>query len=75
MQRKNYIEKRVLVLDLTSFPSSGGDGDGSGHCCWVHAWAQCLKITQNVAFEFWHFPPFFDLLKLTCLVTLFDFKL
>ena len=23
-------------------------------------------------FEFWHFPPIFDLLKLTCLVTLFD---
>ena len=21
--------------------------------------AQCLKITQNVAFEFWHFPPIF----------------
>ena len=21
----------------------------------------CLKITQNVAFEFWHFPPIFDL--------------
>ena len=40
--------------------------------------AQCLKITQNVAFEFfefWHFPPIFVLLKLTCLVTLFDRKL
>ena len=37
--------------------------------------AQCLKMTQNVAFEFWHFPPIFDLLKLTCLVTLFDRKL
>ena len=32
----------------------------------------CLKIIQNVAFEFWHFPPIFVLLKLTCLVTLFD---
>ena len=21
--------------------------------------SHCLKITQNVAFEFWHFPPFF----------------
>ena len=30
---------------------------------------QCLKITQNVSFEF------FVLLKLTCLVTLFDRKL
>ena len=40
--------------------------------------AQCLKITQNVAFEFlqfWHFPPIFVLLKLTRLVTLFDSKL
>ena len=40
--------------------------------------SHCLKITQNVAFEFlefWNFPPFFVLLKLTCLVTLFDRKL
>ena len=39
---------------------------------------QCLKITQNVAFEFfefWHFPPIFVLLKLNCLVPLFDRKL
>ena len=38
----------------------------------------CLKITQNVVFEllqFWHFSPIFVLLKLTCLVTLFVFKL
>ena len=26
-------------------------------------------------FQFWHFPPIFDLIKLTCLVTLFDRKL
>ena len=33
----------------------------------------CLKITQNVAFNFlkWHFSPIFVLLKLTFLVTLF----
>ena len=37
--------------------------------------AQCLKITQNVSFEFWHFQPIFTLLKFTCLVTLFDRKL
>ena len=36
---------------------------------------QCLIITQNVAFEFWHFSSIFVLLKLTCLVTLFDHKL
>ena len=37
--------------------------------------SHCLKITQNVAFEFRHFPPIFVLLKLTYLVTLFDRKL
>ena len=39
--------------------------------------SQCLKITKNVAFEilaFWHLPPIFVLLKLTCL-TLFDLTL
>ena len=44
----------------------------------IQAYTQCLKITQNVAFEFnefWHFPPIFVMLKLTCLVTLFDRKL
>ena len=38
----------------------------------------CLKIAQNVSFEIfelWHFCPIFVLLKLTCLVTLFDRKL
>ena len=35
----------------------------------------CLKITQNVAFQFWHFLPIFVLLKLNCLVALFDPKL
>ena len=42
------------------------------------AFPHCLKITQNVAFEFltfWQFPQIFVLLKLTCLVTLFDRKL
>ena len=42
-----------------------------------HNIAHCLKITQNVAFDFfkfWRFPPIFVLLKLTCLVTLFDHK-
>ena len=39
--------------------------------------AHCLKITQNVALEFLNFGifhQFFVLLKLTCLVTLFDRK-
>ena len=39
----------------------------------VHA--HCLKITQNVAIEWFDFPSIFVLLKLTCLVTLFDRKL
>ena len=42
------------------------------HC---YSTTQCLKITQNVAFEslaFWHFPPIF---VLAVLVTLFDRKL
>ena len=37
--------------------------------------SQCLKITQNVSlelFEFWLFSPIFDLLKMTCLVTLYS---
>ena len=37
--------------------------------------SHCLKMTQYVAFEVWHFPPIFVLLKLTCLVTLFYHKL
>ena len=40
--------------------------------------AHCLKINQNIAFEFWefcHFQPIFVLLKLTCLVTMVDRKL
>ena len=30
---------------------------------------------SHLNFEFWHFPPIFVLLKLTCLVTLFDRKI
>ena len=39
----------------------------------LHPYPWGLKITQNVTF--WHLPPIFVLLKLTCLVTLFDRKL
>ena len=61
------------------------------HYSWVHIFqwkiikknkkqknkAQCLKVTQNVAFEFsiLAFSTNFVLLKVTCLVTLFDRKL
>ena len=34
--------------------------------------SHCLKITLNVAIECWHFPLIFVLLKVICLVTLFD---
>ena len=34
--------------------------------------SHCLKITQNLNFSILIFPPFFVLLKLTCLVTLLD---
>ena len=62
--QKNYIvwSKRLKILFWCIF---------KGNKTITH----CLKITQNVAFEFWHFPPIFVLLKLTCLVTLFDRKL
>ena len=33
------------------------------------------KMSHLKFFRFWHFPPIFVLLKLTCLVTLFDRKL
>ena len=42
---------------------------------------QFLKMFENYSkcpiwiFEFWHFPPFFVLSKVTCLVTLFGRKL
>ena len=36
---------------------------------------KCLKNTQNVAFESLNFPSIVVLLKVTCLVTLFDCKL
>ena len=37
--------------------------------------SHCLEITLNVALEFWHLPPIFVRLKMTCLVTLFDRKI
>ena len=50
---------------------SGGKGTAQGKIEAlekVNINAHCLKITQNITFEFWHFPPIFVLLKLTCLV-------
>ena len=58
---------------------SSGKGSTSKYLITVQihflVFTYCLKTTQNVASEFWHFPPIFILLKLTCLVTLFDRKL
>ena len=34
-----------------------------------------LKMSHLNFFKFWHFPPIFVLLKLTCQVTLFDSKI
>ena len=31
-----------------------------------------IENYQNIAFEFWHFPPIFVVLKMTCLVTLLN---
>ena len=51
-----------------------GDNVRSKLCNLHHVY---LKITQNVAFEFWcfwYFPTTFVPLKVTCLVALFDRK-
>ena len=37
----------------------------SHHQLFTFIFAHCLKIIQNVAFEFWYFSPIFVLLKLT----------
>ena len=63
-----------MVLFKTLFPAFGN----FQKLTYFVILAQCLKITQNVAFrifQFWHFPPIFVLLKVTCLITLFDSKL
>ena len=41
----------------------------------VKHFSHCLKIIQNVAFEFWYFSPIFVKLKVTYQVTLFDCKI
>ena len=33
-----------------------------------------IKV-KKIIFQFWHFPPIFVLLKVTCLVTLFDLNI
>ena len=46
--------------------------------CLLTLWQQCQNLVfehEHVVIEFWHFPPIFVLLKLTCLETLFDRKL
>ena len=53
---------------------ANGPGVQLLHCLGKYN-ARCLKIAQNVTFQFWHFPPFLVLLKLTFLVTMLDRKL
>ena len=40
----------------------------------LHIVWKLLKMSHLIFFKFWRFPPIFVLLKLTCLVTLFDHK-
>ena len=65
-----YLEKKVYFTYCCNARFAMEEGQNLGL---LHL--HCLKITQNVAFEFWHFPPIFVLLKLIGLVTLFDRKL
>ena len=43
--------------------------------CNINKWFENHPKCRIWIFEFWHFPPIFVLLKLTCLVRLFDSKL
>ena len=45
------------------------------YLCLLHIVWIVLKMSYLIFFLFWHFPPIFVLLKLTCLLTLFDRKL
>ena len=40
-----------------------------------YSYEQNYNKTSSFYVQFWHFPPIFVLLKVTCLVTLFDHKL
>ena len=76
----SFVAKCVNSLQLWSFDRISIERlhKISRHSFYPFPISQCLKISPNVAlenFEFWHFPPIFDLLKLTCLVTLFGHKL
>ena len=65
---------RILFVFPTSwyFPSFSTNLFSSGL---FSSSSQCLKIIQNVAFEFfqfWYFQPIFDRLIWTCLIPLFN---
>ena len=78
----NRFEFLNTILLMSGFWGSNPDNlPAYLHSIWIehsNTWMKsphCLKITKNVSFDFWHFPPIFVLLKLTCLVTLDDRKL
>ena len=64
----------LLVLKTTHFSNDNHDVKRVG-ILGLRTYSQCLKITQNVALEFWPFPTNLVILKLTRLVTLFDRQL
>ena len=48
--------------------------------CWASSWKESTVFENHPkyriwVYQFWHFPPIFVLLKVTCLVILFDRKL
>ena len=85
LERGNFGNQRQIGIHLRNWFQNGcalhkyhnhqNSINNSKRNVEVNNFTHCLKITLNVSFEFWHFPPFFVLLKLTCLVTLFDRKL
>ena len=68
-------------LETRRFPvRSSGSFCNDKKKCQIYTYWQ-FTLFENYSkcriwiFEFWHFPPIFVLLKVTCLVTLFDRKL
>ena len=82
------LQIHILLTELQTFPENYSRKSlyfvlyfQQRYSVWKMAFeaiSQCLKITQNVAFEFFNFGIFHQFSsykKLTCLVTMFDRKL